>query len=218
MKAVEGIDRVVINEGPDSVESRTIPFFKDIIEKKSNGTFFWRGEDTSFSYRAINAGLKIRGCVTYSLGHEIPKVQFNTKPRRSPKIWGQDEIAVYAGNAEVDAEKILNAIDHLVVSKNCKITVFCNCKKESNSELNISIKRHEEFHAFDTFSTILLWGADTIGVAEHLQNPANAIIYIDKLIDRIPYNVLLAKYILAGSQEIADRFSTAIPAEKIHVQ
>jgi hypothetical protein len=217
MKIVEGLNRVVINDHPDSVESRVIPFFKDIVERVGDGKFFWRGEDTSFSYRAIQAGLKIRGCVTYSLGHEIPKVQFFTKPRRAPKVWEPSEIAVYAGNATVGAEKVLEAIDRLKIAKDCKVTVFCDCKTETALDSGMSTKRYEEFHAFDSFSTILLWGANTVNTIEHLQNPENAIVYMDKLVDKVPYKVLLAKGLLTDSQEIADRFSTAFPAEKISV-
>jgi hypothetical protein len=50
---------------------------------------------------------------------------------------------------------------------------------------------------------------------EHLQNPENAMVYLDTLVDKVPYKMLGVKKLLTGSQEIASRFSTVISPEKI---
>jgi hypothetical protein len=210
MKSVEGIDRVVINDGPETVESRTIPFFKDIVEPLPDGRFFWRGEDTSFSLRAIRAGLKIRGCVTYSLGHEIPKVQFYTKPRREPKVWGDDEVVIYCGNKSPNIPELLNLVTSIQTG-GLKVKIYSSLVRDEE------FKRYEEFLIYDKFSNLILWGSDMLIALDSLQVPENTVIYIDKRVDKIPVKLLQLKKIIFASEEIANHFSGILSPDKCSV-
>jgi hypothetical protein len=210
MKGVEGVDRVVINDFPDNVESRVIPFFKDVLEQISDGRSFWRGEDTSFSYRAIRAGLKIRGCVTYSLGHEIPKVFFNTKPRRAPKIWGADEVVIYCGGKNVEAPELFTLVDS-IKNSGLKVKVYSSLVRGEE------FKRHEEFLVYDTFSNLILWGSDMLVTLDSLQSVENTVMYIEKRVDKIPVKFLQLKKIIFASQELANHFSGILSPEKYSV-
>lgn len=204
MREVEGIDRVVINDIPDHVESRTVPFFRDIVEPIENGRLFWRGEDTSFSLRAIHAGLKIRGCITHTLGHEIPYVMFNTRPRRDPIEWPSDSVVIYCGAKEPP----------IILCKDRQCTVF---SKHTEKEDPIIYKRYEEFHPGDRFSTIMLWGSDTIDLLNGIGPAERIILYCDTKLTQFSNRILEVKEMICPTEDIANHYRSLPFLEKITI-
>jgi hypothetical protein len=193
MREVEGLDRVVLNDYPGHVESRTVPFFRDIVEPIGDGRLFWRGEDTSFSLRAVHAGLKIRGCITYTLGHEIPYVVFNTKLRREPIVWPSGSVVVYCGAREPPAS--------MRSAEGC--TVFS--KKVGSSE-NIVYKRYEEFHPSDTFSKLVLWGSDMAEILNTVGQTERIILYCDSKLTQFSSRIFEVKEMICPTEDIANHY------------
>jgi hypothetical protein len=191
MKEKEGLDRVVISDFPGSIEQRTIPFFHSIMEPpRADGKRFWLGEDFSFSWRAIEAGLKIRGCFTYTLGHEIPYVVFPDKPRRGPRTWHPAVFTLYCGNQTIQEETV-KSICSIPLQQGRPIIVYCsNSKPFEDSRLQW--KRYEEFQAHDTFGTFFIYGTEPYQQIAPIPPPKELIVYIDKQVDQLPSLLLQA--------------------------
>lgn len=200
MKTVEKLDRVCISDFPGHVEQRTIPFFHSIMEPpKPDGKVFWLGEDFSFSWRAGEAGLKIRGCITYTLGHEIPYVVFNDKPRRGPRMWMPNVFVIYAGSQKI-SEEAVTSICKKPLEQGAPIVVFSgNTTGFTNPRLNH--KRYEEFNAADQYGSLFLWGIDTFGAVATTQHVKMLYVYIDKKTESLPVVTLQAKQVFVTQLE-----------------
>ena len=171
---------------------------------KPDGKVFWLGEDFSFSWRAGQAGLKIRGCITHTLGHEIPYVVFNDKPRRAPRMWMPNVFVVYAGN-QVIAEKDVEDVCHAAVESGRSVVVFSG-NRSGYSNPCIQHKRYEEFHPQDQFGTLFLWGTNTFNSINPTQQIQNLYVYIEKRVDSIPMIVLHAKQIFVADYALYTHF------------
>lgn len=200
MKEHEKLDRVVISDFPGHIEQRTIPFFHSIMEPpRADGKVFWLGEDFSFSWRAGQAGLKIRGCITHTLGHEIPYVVFNDKPRRSPRMWMPNIFIIYAGAQKVSEEDI-TAVCKKPLEQGAPIIIFSgNTTGFSNPRL--IHKRYEEFNAADHFGCLFLWGTDTFQSIAATQQFNTLYVYMDKKTESIPVMTMKAKQVFVTQLE-----------------
>lgn len=208
MKEKEGLDRVVISDFPGHIEQRTIPFFHSIMEPpRADGKRFWLGEDFSFSWRAVEAGLKLRGCITYTLGHEIPYVVFNDKPRRAPRIWLPTAVVVYAGPTLIPAPVIQSLVQALAPLGK-KVLVYSAAPSHTFPALEFH--RYEEFYSQDTFSTLLLWGETAITTATSTALPKahQLCLYLDTKAMQISQSITAAHKILVPSQEIYDHYTS----------
>lgn len=198
MKEIEKLDRVTISDIPGHVEQHTIPFFHSILEPpRDDGKIFWLGEDYSFSWRAIQAGLKIRGCITHTLGHEIPYVVFNDKPHRAPRIWHPSTFVVYAGNQCLE-ESHLTSLYSKLADLNITLFVF-SANPTPFQNPRILTKRYEEFHSQDQFSFLLIWGKETFQTIAPIQMVKTLYVYIDDKTDSIPGNLLKAEQVFLPS-------------------
>jgi hypothetical protein len=208
MKTVEGIDRVTISDIPGSNEYAVIPLFNEVIEPpRPSGQRFWLGEDFSFCWRAGQAGLKLMGCISHTLGHEIPFLVYNDTPRRGPKAWPPNSIVIYCG------AKPLPPADHLdilsLVSKGYIITIFST--DPVLEEGPVQFKRMEEFHAADAFDTVIL-DQDSLSILDSLGgNSRRIIIQFTKLVDTLPYSIRRATKIRFSDSAVEDRFKSIIP-------
>jgi hypothetical protein len=215
MKINEGLDRVMISDYQDNIESRIIPFFHAVIEppRASDGKRFWLGEDYSFSYRAFHAGLKIRGCISNTLGHEIPYVVFNDKPRRSPVQWLPMTVAIYCGNQTIGTD-LLNQCRELVI-KGYQIVLYS--KETKCNDRNIYMKRYEEFHITDLFTNLVMWDIEDISYINTIQAIENTYIMLNKRLTSLPISVMKAKMLLFSDETLKLIYNTLLPAEKLYV-
>lgn len=194
MKEHEKLDRVVISDFPGNIEQRTIPFFHSIIEPpREDGKVFWLGEDYSFSWRAGQAGLTIRGCITYTLGHEIPYVVHNDKPRRGPRMWMPNIFVVYAGHQTITEQQVME-ICRKPLEQNSPILIFSANTKGFENPRFIH-KRYEEFNQQDHFGTMFLWGTETFSQIAGVQTVKNLYVFIDKKTDTLPMITTQAKQV-----------------------
>jgi hypothetical protein len=211
MKEKEGLDRVVISDFPGHIEQRTIPFFHSIMEPpRADGKRFWLGEDFSFSYRAFEAGLKLRGCITYTLGHEIPYVVYNDKPRRAPRTWHPQLVVIYAGNRVVSEADVLSLCQP-ALSKGRPVVLFC-ANLEPFSEKLVAVRRFEEFHGQDTFSTLIVYGTDGFQAIANLPPVQNLYAYIDRRVDSMPSLLLNAKQVYVSDYPLLVHYSQLFKA------
>jgi hypothetical protein len=205
MKNHEKLNRVTISDYPGHVEQRTIPFFHSIMEPpKPDGKVFWLGEDFSFSWRAIQAGLKIRGCITYTLGHEIPYVVFNDKPRRGPRMWLPTVFVVYAGNLVV-SETEVEDVCKVALDRANSIVVFSGNRTGFRNP-RLHHKRYEEFNPQDQFGTLFLWGTENFGNLAQTPQIKELFVYIEKRIDSLPMNLLQAKQVFVPTIELYSHY------------
>jgi hypothetical protein len=215
MKRIEGLDRVIISDYPDHIESRTIPFFHAVLEppRASDGKRFWLGEDFSFSYRAIQAGLRIRGCVSHTLGHEIPYVVFNDKVRRAPIKWLHPSLLFYCGNQPLDPTLLDQCRTLVTKGYNCIIY-----SATSNNEQNgIVLRRYEEFCPQDQFSTLLVWGSEALPCLTAIQPTPNLYVMIEKQLSYVPGIVRNAKYLLFPNESIRSMYKSLVYEEQTFV-
>ena len=212
MRSVEGLDRLMICDYPGHVESHTIPFFHAIIEppRESDGKRFWLGEDFSFSYRAIQAGLKIRGCITYTLGHEIPYVVFNDKPRRGPARWADNTVAVYCGPQTLADVGCLPQIQG-IAQKGYGVVVFCIAETSGEFEHGILIKRYEEFQPLDLYSHVFLVGTPAFSMIGSLIEPSKKYAVVIKPYDEMPSVFQRCLRVFFASEELLNKCGTQIP-------
>ena len=211
MKTVEGLDRIVISDFPGHIEQRTIPFFHSIIEPpRENGKRFWLGEDFSFSWRANNAGLKIRGCITYTLGHEIPYVVCYDKQRRAPRTWHPQIFVIYAGNTTIPNLDFCKPI----LDKGCLVVVF-SATSGTHEDARITLRRYEEFHSSDTFSQFMLWGNEGFQAIPSMPPPSTLYVYLDKKADSMPSLLLRSKLVFVDTQELYQHYTTLFPTNLI---
>lgn len=214
MRNVEGLDRLMICDFPNHVEGRTIPFFHAVIEppRESDGKRFWLGEDFSFSYRAIQAGLKIRGCITYTLGHEIPYVVFNDKPRRSPACWAENTVAVYCGAQTLAETEILPQIRELAQT-GVGVIVYCITENPGELEKGILMKRYEEFQPFDLYSHIFVVGAQAFSVLATLNDASKKYVVVNKPYDEMPKEFQRCLRVFFISEELLNQCGSQIPPQ-----
>jgi hypothetical protein len=212
MKTNEGLDRVIISDFKDHIESRTIPFFHAVIEppRESDGKRFWLGEDFSFSYRAFQAGLKIRGCVSYTLGHDIPYVVFNDKPRRGPQEWIPIVVGIYCGCVE-PSESLLNQC-RVLSARGFHIVIY---SLKVGNEYTILMKRYEEFHAEDTMETCILWGSSTIPVLDSIKNVRKKYLMLDTIETSFPLSIHKIEKLITSTEELKAYYSGLMPPEKL---
>jgi len=218
MKETEGLDRVIISDFPDHIESRTIPFFHSIMEppRASDGKRFWLGEDFSFSYRAIQAGLKLRGCITYTLGHEIPSILFNDKPRRGPIQWQTNVVSIYCG-AQLPSQSLLNQC-HVLTVKGFPVILYSLLYEESNMmEDMILKKRYEEFHVSDQFSTLVLWGSATLAALDHTHHVPVIYAMLEQFLPNLPSSIQRVKTILFPDETVKSQYTSLMPPERLAV-
>jgi hypothetical protein len=160
MKALEGLDRVVISDN-NPRENSVIPFFQPILTRLESGKIYWLGEDFSFSHRAKQAGLTIVGALTTNLGHEIPTLAYFRPPTR----WGPKSIVYYCGNSRVEFSPLdtkLGGSEQAVVylsaalhAQGYHVTVFGNVKAGCYN--GVVYRTHSDFSCADDFSTLILW-------------------------------------------------------------
>jgi hypothetical protein len=214
MRYVEGLDRLMICDIPNHVEGRTIPFFHAIIEppRESDGKRFWLGEDFSFSYRAIQAGLKIRGCITYTLGHEIPYVVFNDKPRRGPARWAENTVAVYCGPQAL-SEAGPSVVPDLqkIVQKGYGVIMFCVTEFQGEIDKGIFLRRYEEFQPFDIYSNVFIVGDAAFPILGSLTDSSKKYVVVTK-----PFTEVLKEFqrclkVFFTSEQLLNIYGSQIP-------
>ncbi len=207
MKATEGLDRVVISDYPGHIEQRTIPFFHSVMEPpRPDGKRFWLGEDFSFSYRAFEAGLKLRGCVTYTLGHEIPYVVFNDKPRRAPRTWHPQLVIVYAGNRVVSEEDAM-AVCQPALSKGRPVIFFC-ANLQPFAEKLVAVRRYEEFHSHDTFGTLIVYGTEGFQQVANIPPTKALYAYLDRRMESMPTSLLNATNVFVPTYDLMTHYGS----------
>jgi len=214
MKQTEGLDRVMISDFKDHIESRVIPFFHAVLEppRESDGKRFWLGEDYSFSYRAIQAGLKIRGCISHTLGHEIPYVVFNDKQRREPVLWTQNTISVYCGNTAPDPALLVEC--SLLTTKGYQVVLFSNTATPSTNA-SIHMHRYEEFVPADQFHRLILWGSEHLSLLSHIQKLGNTYLVLTKQVLLVPTLIYNVAKVIIPNQSMMYMYTPLLPPEKI---
>jgi hypothetical protein len=211
MKIHEGLDRIVISDFPGHIEQRTIPFFHSIIEPpRQDGKRFWLGEDFSFSWRAINAGLKIRGCITYTLGHEIPYIVSYDKQRRAPRTWHPQIFVIYAGNTTIPNLDFCKPI----LDRGSFVVVF-SASTGVHEDKRITLRRYEEFHSSDTFSQFMLWGNEGFQAIPTMPLPGTLYAYLDKKADSMPALLLKSKMVFVETQDLYQHYKSLFPTNLI---
>jgi len=214
MKKEEGLDRVMISDYKDHIESRTIPFFHAVLEppRASDGKRFWLGEDYSFSYRAIQAGLSIRGCISHTLGHEIPYVVFNDKPRRSPVLWTQNTITVYCGNTAPDPSLLVEC--SLLTTKGYQVVVFSTVATPSNNP-SLHMSRYEEFLPNDHFNRLVLWGSEQLAILPHIQKLDRTYMVLTTQIYMVPTLIQSVAKVVVLNESVLHMYTSLLPSEKL---
>ena len=214
MRSVEGLDRLMICDIPNHVEGHTIPFFHSIIEppRESDGKQFWLGEDFSFSYRAIQAGLKIRGCITHTLGHEIPYVVFNDKPRRNPARWAENTVTVYCG-AQTLSEAGPSVLPNLqrIVQKGYGVIVFCIIETQGEIDKGIFLRRYEEFQPFDIYSNVFIIGDVAFPILGSLTDSSKKFVVVTNPYDEIPKEFQRCGRVFFTSEQLLQYCGSQIP-------
>jgi hypothetical protein len=216
MKKYEDLDRVIISDYSDHIESRTIPFFHAVLEppRASDGKRFWLGEDFSFSYRALQAGLTIRGCISHTLGHEIPYVVFNDKPRRGPVKWLYPVVVVYCGNQSLDPNLLNQCRELAAKGRNC---ILYSKETSAPTEQGIILKRYEEFFPQDQFSTLIVWGTEALHCLTAIQPTVNLHIMIEKEIHSVPTILQNAKTLIFPNEKLRTFYTSLVPYERTFI-
>jgi len=214
MKETEGLDRVMISDFKDHIESRVIPFFHAVLEppRESDGKRFWLGEDYSFSYRAIQAGLTIRGCISHTLGHEIPYVMFNDKQRRAPVLWTQNTISVYCGNTAPDTALLVEC--SLLTTKGYQVVLFSNTATPSTNP-SLHMTRYEEFVPVDQFHRLILWGSDHLSLLPQIHKLEHTYIVLTTQALLIPTLIYKVAKVLLPEESMRSIYTSLLPPEKL---
>lgn len=207
MRTTEGIDRVTISDIPGSPEYAVIPFFNEVIEPpRADGKRFWLGEDFSFCWRAGQAGLRIMGCVTYTLGHEIPFLIYNDGARRGPVQWAPGTVVVYCGAKRLDPRAHLDYLS--LMAKNYRVVIFSTDTPTEDGP--ILFKRYEEFQVADTFDTLVL-DQDGLTLLEKVGGAQNFIVEFSRPTDSLPLAIQRSTRVRFWDVNTEERYRTLIP-------